>query len=731
MADNSKQGVGSRWKINYKLVPVKAHYFFFMAFDIQAMGPILPFLQVFGKQLGVSEIVMGSITGVLPFLFLVAKPVFGYVVDYFQKQRKLVFMGLITAMSTFFVLLYFIPQPEERHNSTEPYYLTDISCQNISTCTPEKELAAQDCGLVHSVNCNYECQKAGNGTKLPVLLTIDNSVNHTVWPCLRKNVSTTLCGTEVQLCDLTCWPDKSNAGKDCLYGTPAFWGFVLLMSLGTIGFNVANSVSDAICFDVLGSGGEMGYGRQRVFGTVGFGITAFLAGWTIDWYSAGKATKDYTPAFVLVFVLTCVDLLCCTKLKVMRYLEDLADQTNTQANIKLLEGLVVAAETLVGEVIFFSLSGRILKRIGYGHTLTLCFLCYAIRLAAISVIPNPWWVLSIELLMQGPTYAMCYTTIVAYASAVSPPGASATMQGLVAGMDDGFGYAIGSMAGGLLYHWQGGRVAFAICATLALVSSVSHGILYHFKLKGTMVKAAPPDQLGLDTSDIFYALFLPLLRDCSLSFHALLPTLSPRQLFGFCVDIVALFHWAGQYQFSPQLLPISFAHVASPSFPFPISIHQPPRGKVKDDQVMIAYRDIVQNPSTFHHVHRLGVTQSDVNVGRSPSSPLIFKGIIRLICFSASPPLPAFCGIPSSFSSYLAPLVVSSDFLFMSSCMTHMFSATCGFITALCSCEIRVEDAAAESPGECVQYKSPEEATPTSHTDLEEIDFKQGKSEDT
>nr|CAD7413718.1 unnamed protein product [Timema poppensis] len=112
--------------------------------------------------------------------------------------------------------------------------------------------------------------------------------------------------------------------------------------------------------------------------------------------------------------------------------------------------------------------------------------------------------------------------------------------------------------------------------------------------------------------------------------------------------------------------------------------------------------------------------------------------------------------------------------------MTHKFSATCGFITALCTCEIRVEDATAESPasstfiplsqpctlngsgitccfsffqnslqvlsppirsmfptvsplvlGECVQYKSPEEATPTSHTDLEEIDFKQGKSEET
>nr|CAD7202238.1 unnamed protein product [Timema douglasi] len=107
---------------------------------------------------------------------------------------------------------------------------------------------------------------------------------------------------------------------------------------------------------------------------------------------------------------------------------------------------------------------------------------------------------------------------------------------------------------------------------------------------------------------------------------------SPRQLFGLHVDIVALCHWAGQYQFSPQLLPVSFTHVVSPSIPFPISIHQPPRSKFKDDQVMITNRDVVHNPPTFHHVHGLGVTQSDINVGRRPSPPLICRGIIRLVC---------------------------------------------------------------------------------------------------
>lgn len=41
--------------------------------------------------------------------------------------------------------------------------------------------------------------------------------------------------------------------------------------------------------------------------------------------------------------------------------------------------------------------------------------------------------------MQGPTYALCYSAIVGYAAHVAPEGYSATVQGIVAGMDDGVG----------------------------------------------------------------------------------------------------------------------------------------------------------------------------------------------------------------------------------------------------------------------------------------------------
>lgn len=84
------------------------------------------------------------------------------------------------------------------------------------------------------------------------------------------------------------------------------------------------------------------------------------------------------------------------------------------------------------------LSGWILEKIGYAHSLSLGFLFYSLRLGLLSIISQPWLALPIEVL-QGPSYALLYSTIVAYASSVTPPGTSGTIQGLVAGMDDGLG----------------------------------------------------------------------------------------------------------------------------------------------------------------------------------------------------------------------------------------------------------------------------------------------------
>lgn len=77
---------------------------------------------------------------------------------------------------------------------------------------------------------------------------------------------------------------------------------------------VASSIMNSA--NVTGSGGQMKYGYQRVWGTIGFGITALLAGFTIDWWSAGSPTKDYTPAFIIVIIFATIDLFCCLHLRV-------------------------------------------------------------------------------------------------------------------------------------------------------------------------------------------------------------------------------------------------------------------------------------------------------------------------------------------------------------------------------------------------------------------------------
>lgn len=41
--------------------------------------------------------------------------------------------------------------------------------------------------------------------------------------------------------------------------------------------------------------------------------------------------------------------------------------------------------------------------------------------------------------MQGPSYALSFTTVISYGNVITPTGASSTVQGLVQGMYEGLG----------------------------------------------------------------------------------------------------------------------------------------------------------------------------------------------------------------------------------------------------------------------------------------------------
>ncbi|CAG9836968.1 unnamed protein product [Diabrotica balteata] len=500
-------------QINRKLLPIKAHYFFFMA----AMGPILPQLNVIGKELGVSSFVMGIITGILPVAFLLAKPVFGLIVDIFRDYRKSIFIALIVATTVSFALLDYVPQQPGLQ-----VVLNGTDMQGFKKCDISKINTEENCSNVTKrLICTSNCYEYPQ----PFLVETSNSSSFEQEQLCQLETITVLIEPNItnssdNSCHLKCHQDFEN-GHDCLYKQLTFWVYVIFMCVGSVGFNVVNSISDAICFDVIGQ--EYDYGKQRVWGTIGFGTSALIAGYAVDYFSG--TSISYTPALIVMVVCSVVDLLACTKLKLpimeapenifkdlrelmkdkkvvvflaftvfagivdsfhiyylFWYLEDLAEASQT-TNIKLLEGIIVAAETLGGEVIFFSISGVILERFGHVHCFSMCFINYALRLGLLSVAPSPWWVVPIEFIFQGPTYALTYTTIVAYANELAPPGASATMQGIAAGMDDGFGYAIGSLLGGTLYKYLGGKPTIQIFSFIAVICSILHLVLHKTILK--------------------------------------------------------------------------------------------------------------------------------------------------------------------------------------------------------------------------------------------------------
>lgn len=110
----------------------------------------------------------------------------------------------------------------------------------------------ESCNSTKDTTCHWICKDVNFSTRLSFHATKKETVISSNTTCLLNINETSLCQENIiknYNCNVTCDNFEDNY---CLYTSITFWGFVLLMSLGNIGFNVSNSISDAICFDVLG-----------------------------------------------------------------------------------------------------------------------------------------------------------------------------------------------------------------------------------------------------------------------------------------------------------------------------------------------------------------------------------------------------------------------------------------------------------------------------------------------
>lgn len=121
------------------------------------------------------------------------------------------------------------------------------------------------------------------------------------------------------------------------------------------------------------------------------------------------------------------------------HLEELALVTGHMESIKLIEGCVTAAQCCGSSVVIFFYSEKILNKFGYKNCASFCFFMYAILFWLIAVMSNPWFLVVLQLFLQGITFSLMSVCIVSYAADISPPGTIATVQGFVLGTYDSIG----------------------------------------------------------------------------------------------------------------------------------------------------------------------------------------------------------------------------------------------------------------------------------------------------
>ncbi|BES96333.1 Nucleoside H+ symporter [Nesidiocoris tenuis] len=343
------------------------------------------------------------------------------------------------------------------------------------------------------------------------------------------------------------------AVKDAdIFGYPQFWIFAIVVILAKVHEENLGTIGDTITLNILGDrANDLGF--QMVWGAVSWGLVSVGTGYMVDSMSRDKPYKDFTYAYYmsatfflmnlavglcldikkedkqgrknpglfrsvrkqlftnpkfLVF-LVCVVVCGAGSALVWNYLfwfiEEVAveDGCSDTTWVKTLDGLALCVHCYLGEIPFFFISGWMLRYFGHANCMSIVLLGFGARFTLYYFLTSAWWILPIETL-NGITYAILYSTMMTYANAFAPPGAEATVQGIVSAFFEGIGVCLGSFLGGYFIDTWGIRQLFLIAGLFSVVLAIMHTTFHAFwDNEGSPKKTydgrqIPPDQFELE-----------------------------------------------------------------------------------------------------------------------------------------------------------------------------------------------------------------------------------------
>ncbi|CAL1274893.1 unnamed protein product [Larinioides sclopetarius] len=484
-----------------KLLPIKAHYLLIFG----GSSAIYPYIYIYAKQLGITADVVGYITSAMWCITVLSRPLLGGLADHFRKFKLVLICMLVTSIATD-LGLSFIPMPKQETNSNSTTNTSVICHQNNSYYIQFRT----DACMTNLSDCNQGCFLACSLCETNSADCINDISENIFTKCIQKSIANCEDDRANNNCK-TVADDSTDAGASIVKNPPLQIAlFTTFASIFFICQTTVESLSDAACGKALEDKMEL-YGRQRMWGTVGWGIFSLVAGSLNHAFSASDSSTNYRPGFYMSVAFYTMDVFVISKLQLKHarsttnvfkdvgwlllrpriiffilqvtgigmirgifntyllwYLENLGASA-------LLLGSITSIQSFLGEVPFLFISNWIIQKMGHLNVFTMSFVAHGVRFLAYAFVVNPWWGLLIEFL-QGPSYGSFYAALTTYVKLVAPKGAEATVQGISLAALEGLGTAAGSLLGGFWMH-NDGRHAFFQAGVLSIVFGMATCIM--------------------------------------------------------------------------------------------------------------------------------------------------------------------------------------------------------------------------------------------------------------
>lgn len=471
-------------KINKKRLVSKMFYFFYFS----AFGSLWPYLALYFKQLFISPRQLGVLVAIRSSLQFVFTPIWGAFADKYQKSKFVLLVGLCFWLITTFsiALIPSLEKPSACYSMNSIAFITN-STRNTSIITPLETKK-------NFVRHGRDGDSTWIGSILPWGLGFFRSYE----------------------------PEKSVTFKEVpfpnfkIHKTPEpvadssklFVGLLVITIIGVMFSSPTQCLADTATIQLLGKDTHE-YGKQALWGSVGYGCTAFIVGASISGQKrmnpcSKEMNINYIPCFYVYMVYMFCALCVATRFQYQASSGEGKCKPSLLASLKVLKQFDYAfflfvvffcgtatgfiqtflfwhLRELGGEQILFSLititnstaevvsymfSDRFLSNIGHFRVIYVGLICYSLRFFYYSYCSQPWLFLPIELI-QGITTAAIWSSFVSYVG--SQPGMATTLQGLVSGFYTGLGYATGGFVGGLMVHVFGSSTSFLVFGEMSLI----------------------------------------------------------------------------------------------------------------------------------------------------------------------------------------------------------------------------------------------------------------------